>query len=219
MIAGITSGASVFIPPAGPDLNTLSLLHFDGTAGSTTSVDEAGGVWTGAGNAQLDTAQARFGPSSLLLDGVGDYLTLDAPGIAVGSGDFTIEAFVRWITRSGNNFVFTFGATWGVYTFDGTLAVFDGVSANVIQAGTVVNSVWYHVALVRESGTLSLYQNGVRLAQAADSTNHSTTVLSIGAGPTGASASNANIDEFRLSDIARYSGPSFTPIAAAFPDP
>jgi hypothetical protein len=219
VIAGITSGASIFVAPAGPDVNTLALLHFDGANGSTTFVDEAGGTWTGSGNAQLNTAQAKFGSSSLLVDGVGDYITLNAPGIAVGSGDFTIEAFVRWIARSSNNFVFTFGATWGVYTFGGTLAVFDGVSANVIQAGSVANTVWYHLALVRQSGTLSLYQDGVRLGQAADSTNHTTTVLSIGAGPTGAGASNANIDEFRLSDIARYSGASFTPIAAAFPDP
>ena len=55
------------------DRTQNSLLHFDGNDASTTILDDFGNTWAVAGNAQLDTAQAKFGTSSLLLDGTGDY--------------------------------------------------------------------------------------------------------------------------------------------------
>ena len=54
--------------------SVTSLLHFDGVDASTTFTDVKGKTWTASGSAQLDTAQAKWGPSSLLL-GSGAYIS------------------------------------------------------------------------------------------------------------------------------------------------
>ncbi len=53
--------------------SVVLLSGFEGTDGSTTFLDEspAGRALTANGNAQIDTAQFKFGASSLLLDGQG----------------------------------------------------------------------------------------------------------------------------------------------------
>ncbi len=61
----------------GEDFSLVSLLaNFDGTDGATSSVDESENthVLIFSGDAQLDTAQKKFGTASLLLDGTGDYV-------------------------------------------------------------------------------------------------------------------------------------------------
>ena len=52
-----------------------ALLNFNGTDASTTMLDDFGNTWTASGDAQLDTAQQKFGSASLLLDGTGDYIS------------------------------------------------------------------------------------------------------------------------------------------------
>lgn len=192
---------------------TLSLLHFDGSDGSTTFIDEFGGTWTATADAQLDTAQQKFGASSLLVDGTGDFITMDSPSIALGLGDYTIECFVRFAALSGNNFAFLWGANFGVYVFGGNVwAIFNGVSANVVQSSpmTINTGVWYHVAAVRASLIVSLYVDGIRLGLNSEPADHSTAFLRIG------TQLNGHIDEFRVSNVALYSGASFTPPAAPF---
>ncbi len=55
----------------------------NGADGSTTFTDSATGgshTWTAYGNAQIDTAQNKFGGASGLFDGSGDYIdTPDSP--------------------------------------------------------------------------------------------------------------------------------------------
>ena len=48
---------------------TKLLLHCNGTDGSTTFTDEIGKTVTANGNAQIDTAQSKFGGASGLFDG------------------------------------------------------------------------------------------------------------------------------------------------------
>src|SRR5690606_34123168 len=70
-----------------------SLLHFNGSNGSTTFTDEKGVGWTASGDAEISTAQSKFGGSSLSLDGTGDWLDASNAGFTFGTGDFTIEAW------------------------------------------------------------------------------------------------------------------------------
>jgi hypothetical protein len=87
-----------FIVPSEPHVNdesTLLLLHADGTDASTFFEDDNGirakkGI-VAVGDAQVDTAQSQFGGASALFDGTGDYLSLESPDFAFGTGDFTIE--------------------------------------------------------------------------------------------------------------------------------
>ena len=78
------------------DSYTVALLHFNGADASTTFIDESGKTWTASGNAQIDTAQSKFGGASGLFDGTGDSITTpDHADFDVGSGDFTVDFWMR----------------------------------------------------------------------------------------------------------------------------
>ena len=217
LLPGIIASGGAGGGGGGLDPNTVSLMHFDGADGSTVFTDEAGIVWTVGGNSQLDTAQAKFGPSSYLNDGSGDYLAATDPVFAPGSaGDFTAECYFRLQVFAGNHFAFAFGAGWGVYalTFNNGFALFDGGSSNAIigfNGGTVINT-WYHVALVRASGVFNLWINGASIGTAANSTNFNAGNVVIGGHTSGPGASGVNgwLDDWRWSNVARYTAP-FTP--------
>ena len=199
--------------------SSVTLLHFNGSNASTTITDESGRTWTVAGNAQLSTAQKQFGTASLLLDGTGDWVNATADAVyAFGTNDFTIECFVRYIARSGNNFVLCFGGGWGVYTFSGQWAVFDGVSSNPILGGSVVDGQFYHIALVRQGNSLKLFIDGTLLGSATNTTNHTGTNFRIGAQLSGSGAMNGYVDEMRISTTARYTA-NFTPPTGEFAYP
>jgi hypothetical protein len=90
---------------ADPFFASVVLLAVNDNAadGTTTFIDQSASAktLTTVGNAQYDTAQAAPGmTSSGLFDGTGDALTaLDSDDWSFGSGDFTVEAFVRFRTN------------------------------------------------------------------------------------------------------------------------
>lgn len=199
--------------------NVVALLHFDGADGSTAMDDVISGAasWTPSGDAQLDTADFQSSPSSLLLDGSGDWVERTDADFALGTGDFTIECFGRLDDLSGNRFFFSWGGGWGAYQFNGVdWAVFDGVSANPIAGGTP-DTAWNHVAVCRASGTMRLFIGGAEIGSAANSTDFTSTTIRIGAQPSGAGAMVGHVDEFRVTKAARYTA-AFTPPTPPFPD-
>ena len=147
-----------------------SLLHFDGTDGSQIIVDEASHTWTAVGNAQLDTAQAKFGSSSLLLDGTGDYLTGDGGSdFAFGTGAFTIDFWVR-VNVLGTTTVFYDSRPSGVEGF--YIAIYKN-TANQLRvrintltqiSGTtaLTSGQWHHIAFTRSGTNTRLFLNGVQ---------------------------------------------------------
>lgn len=93
----VTWGSCLVPPQDGYafDRTQASLLNFEGADGSTTMLDDFGNTWTVAGNAQIDTAQFKFGASSLLLDGSGDSIeTTDIQSF--GDGSWDVSVWVRW---------------------------------------------------------------------------------------------------------------------------
>src|SRR3990167_5787652 len=82
--------------------DTKLLLHMDGADASTTFTDEVGHVFTPAGNAQIDTAQSKFGGASGLFDGTGDYITTpNSADFDPGTGSFTAEMWIRPAALTG----------------------------------------------------------------------------------------------------------------------
>lgn len=81
------------------DLTTL-LLHCEGVDGATTTEDDSGFKQsvTFQGNAEIDTAQFKFGTSSILFGGVStDYIEIAIePELEPISDQFTCEAWVRF---------------------------------------------------------------------------------------------------------------------------
>ena len=71
-----TAGFSTLTPAEPYFHNNSLLLHGDGTNGSTTFKDDSinNHTITAYGNAQISTAQSKFGGSSIYFDGNGDYL-------------------------------------------------------------------------------------------------------------------------------------------------
>jgi hypothetical protein len=128
------------------------------------------------GNAQLDTAQKRFGVSSLLCDGTGDYVTFpDSADYEFADGDFTAECWVRWSAAPGAT-VECFVGKWDVsgnqrewlFYYGGNLLKFgwstDGTNGtfNSVQtpAWTPDINRWYHVAAEREGDVLRFWIDG-----------------------------------------------------------
>jgi hypothetical protein len=155
------------------DLYTKSLLHTNGTDGSTTFTDSTGThTWTAAGNAQIDTAQSRVGGASGLFDGNGDYIwSADSADWAFGSGDFTIDFWAKR-TRSGTNeWIFGQGGPslqqyWGMdwYTDNYVYCNFRKADGGMVQLKstiTISDTNWHHYAYLRNGNTLRLFIDGV----------------------------------------------------------
>jgi hypothetical protein len=182
--------------------------------------------------AQIDTAQFKFGSSSALFDGVGDYLSSpDHSDFVVGSGDFTAECWVRFsdITKTaapmGQWDASASQMSWLIlWNGSNQLSLASSVngSTNVAFNWTWApsNGVWYHVALVRSGTSVLIYVNGVALGAAqtlSGSLFNSTAPLTIGGRSDVTTNTIAGwVDEARLSvGIARYTA-GFTAPSAPF---
>ena len=233
--AFVTFSGAVAVP--GNDAATKALLHCDGADAGTTFTDSnVGGsahTWTAAGNAQIDTAQQKFGTASGLFDGTGDLVsTPDHADYTLGSSAFTVDAWVRpnadgsllyccgqaHTTLADSNSAWYFARTAGNKI---TFNVVEGTTVTTVTGtSNVIAGAWYHIAGVRTGNTLKLFINGTQEGgdvSFSGTINNSTAVLAIGA--AGAFASdlwNGWIDEFRLSvGIARWTT-TFTPPTVAY---
>lgn len=199
---------------------------------------EAGRAWTAAGNAQIDTAQSKFGGASALFDGAGDYIsTPDSADFALGSNDWTVDCWFNCVgltTAAGNicgqgDAGPTASATAFFLTRDATtnalqLRVSDGTTIGTLTGTTpftnLLNTGWHHVAAVRTGNVLKLFVDGVQEGGDVAFTGgvpNSAEVFTIGArSNAGGTIWNGWIDEFRMSvGIARWTA-SFTPPTAAY---
>ena len=215
--------------------NTVLLLHGDGTNGSTTIVDSskvAGSpnTVTAVGNAQISTAQSKFGGASIAFDGTGDYLTLSSnSAFGFSTADFTWEAWVYIAGAQGTDRAFIdvrpSAAAVGVFYISNTnkLAFFGNPVIGNTGASLAI-STWYHVALVRASGLWGCYLDGISQWTSSQAfTFPNAPSMTIGAGQAaavgaGATPFNGYIDDLRITNgVARYTA-NFTPPTAPFPD-
>jgi hypothetical protein len=231
-IARWTSNFTPEIKPYKSDTNTVLLCHFQGANNSTTMIDAAGGDESGThklvtynGDAQIVTAQNKFGGASAFFDGSGDYFTIpDSDDWFFDTGDFTIDFWVRPVI-STYIAIFGQGTNFGADAFGmastpstGYIQVYARISGSYsynleVSSSDLNQNVWTHVAIVRNSGTSMIFINGVSQTLATNTSgsipNQSVT-FDIGRGATGP-AFNGYIDEFRISKgIARWTS-NFTP--------
>jgi len=220
--------ASLWPPSAGEDpyfANVSLLLRGDGTNGSTAIIDESPSpkTITVVGNAQISTAQSKYGGSSIAFDGSGDYLAItDSSAFEFGSGDFTIElwfymlslptSFTMFGGSSGTNFYF------GVGTYSGNryLVSYNGLTElNQTSGVSITAGVWHHAAHCRSNGTARLFLNGQLVRSGSFGSITGTTGYRVGASPF---YSNywwyGYIDDLRITKgVARYTS-NFTPPGA-----
>lgn len=210
------------------DTYTKLMLHGDGADASTTITDEIGKTVTVVGNAQLDTAQKKFGSASILFDGTGDYLSLaDSEDWNFGSNDFTIKLWFRVPslpgggTRRGFMAQYNGSDYWGLNLHaDGTIQTTISTGATSQYTSTIFSiDTWYHIALVRHGSSLKFYVNGVLdWSITAVTMPNVSSALRIGNGTDGASFLgdfNGWMDEIRIDNgLARYTA-EFTPETSA----
>ena len=208
--------------------NVVALLHFDGTDGSTTFTDVIGNTWTAVNQAQLDTAQSRFGSASLLVDGTDDRATTpDSASWDFGSGDFTVECFIRPTGVTGTQtFISQWTAAqraWIIYLSGARVdyALFTGAQQVRTGSVNVTAAVWTHIALSRSGTNIRLFVGGAlseTYAIGAGSITNATSLLAIGTDSEGNTDFNGHIDEVRITKgVGRYTS-AFSPPTAAFPD-
>jgi hypothetical protein len=200
------------------------LLHMDGSNGSTTFTDSSSNARTvtASGNAQISTAQSKFGGASGLFDGSGDYLSCTLS--AFGTNNFTIETWLRMTSFANYRMLYesrtadgdTAGFVWGVNS-SGQLFVYLG--SFVLTAGTLSANTWAHIALTRANGTWRMFIDGTLLTGTySNSGNLTRTAARIGMDWATLYGANGYLDDFRITNgVARYTA-SFTPPAAPFPD-
>ena len=112
-------------------------------------------------------APSSGGSGVVSFDGSGDYLEVaSSADFLFGNNDFTIEAFIY---RPENRFMCLFDHMMGTGNFtifsysNGPIQVYNNqFLTSGVNPG---NNVWFHLAIVRISGTLHFYINGIKAAQ------------------------------------------------------
>jgi len=185
---------------------------------------------TANGNAQIDTADKKFGTGSGLFDG-NDYLSIpDDADFDFGSGDFTIECWC-YVTNTASRTIISKWTSGQLSWFLGAGAAGYGFYISSTGANSVLacpltswpsTNTWFHIAVCRDGADLRLFVDGT---QSGSTYNISTTTLFNGSGiVTIGDDANSNpgfygqIDDVRITKaVARYTA-NFTPPTAAFPD-
>ena len=201
------------------------LLPFNDADGATTFYEIAKSrTVTTVGGAVIDTAQSKFGLSSLLLDGDGDYATLaHSTDFNLSTTPFTVEFWVRFSAvatdqgffgkyQDANNYWYL---KWTQAT---TTLQFKAVAASATVADYTatwapVIDTWYHVSVDRSGTSMKIFINGTGLTLT-ETTAISTTsmpattsgTLEIGAAYNHTSDVSGWIDDFALySNLAKRS--------------
>lgn len=209
--------------------NVTLLLHCDGTDGSTSFPDNSDSAHTvtATGDAQIDTAEFKFGTGSALFDGNTDGLTVpNSSDFDFDSGDFTIECWIRTSSLAANEFIInkrSGGATgWALLVTTAGAVQWQpiGQASLTSSAGLISVDTWHHVALTYSGTTTTIWVDGVSGGSGTRSALTANAVdMMLGRRNDSASGYWTGwIDEVRVTTgVARYTA-NFTPPSAAFPD-
>lgn len=205
-----TADFTVPTSPVTAITNTQLLLNFE----SSNIIDNSGinNIET-AGNAQISTAQSKFGNSSIIFDGSGDWLaTASKDLITVGNSDFTIEFWLR-LGAAGTYNIYDQRSTGTqvtpvLYTNLGQIRYYVN-AVDRITGSTLSANTWYHIALSRQSGNTRLFVDGVQVGSTyVDSNNYVAAPIYIGkslADTSNIYNLNGYIDDLRVTvGIGRY---------------
>ena len=190
--------------------DTVLMLHMNGTDTSTTFTDSDDGAKsvTAVGNAQLDTAQQKFGTASGLFDGTGDKLTVaDSADWDWGTGDFTIDFWVRYNVLTSFFLIEFTAATGDVYIFysDSGKKIEGVINGGSFTTGTnsfmPSTATWYHIAVTRSGSSVYTFVNGSQIGSTGtvtQSIQNATGLEIIDSAESGPLVLNGWIDEYRL---------------------
>jgi len=225
-ITGITTNVSLADPYAWKNVLALPLVGSDDdvsnsvNSGSTTKV-------TASTNAVASSAASNFYGGSWIFDGSGDYIAVtDNADLAFGTGDLTVELWVYPNTLVSNDCLYdgrqsTGSATTGfsiVVNSSGQVQTYTAGGYRCSSTAQLKVGKWSHIAVVRSSGTDTLFMDGIAQADT-DTTNGNYTdqKCRIGSDVNGDESWGGHISDFRLyKGVAKYTSNFVVP--ATSPD-
>lgn len=223
------------------------LLHGNGTNASTTIVDSSRTAKTPTlfGNAQISTAQSKFGGASIAYDGSGDSVLYAYSSDTWLNGDFTIELLLypnsittAFLLNQGGGTGIAFASIelllWntGKINFAASSAntSYDigSESGSTGEIGTATVSTWNHVAVTRSGNVYRGFVNGVQgYTQTLALTPYNTSTRGFAVGGnfqttwgsgTPINSPNGYMEEVRITKgFARYTA-NFTPPTFELPN-
>jgi len=168
---------------------------------------------------------------SVEFDGTGDYCsTGSSSDFTMGTGDFTVECFITKADSSHRGIWQISSTSGGLQSGSYTQTLALGYQVNRWQLyaggsqvdgsqpptnGAVIADQWYHLAVVRNSGTTKLYVDGVEEISTSDTYNYTGTYMAFGGYYNTSYLHYGNISNLRvIKGTALYTS-NFTPSTSA----
>jgi len=225
VINGTALYTADFTPPTAP-LTAITNTQLLTCTNKNDIWDAAGGIGLSkSGNVTggANSGTLKFGKTAIYFDGTDDHLEITDMGI---SGDLTFEfwfyqnvaqsAAYRWLFGTD---IYDASNPIGIYTYNTNVQVWLVGSGSAEITGSFTAQTWHHVAVVRNSGTWTLYIDGTSQGTSTSygSTDFADTVdWWIGERPNGLYDFNGYMQDIRITNgLARYTG-NFTPPTAEF---
>jgi hypothetical protein len=218
----LSSFYSKSAPVVDPYFSTVvSLMHFN-----SDSTDVKGNVWSPVGSAVVSAA-GKFGGSTLLTAGQ-SFTTPSATPFNFTTFDFTIEGWINMSSASVDAWQVilmravpeTWNPGWSLF-YQGTsnkIGLWVNNAIQILSNTIVTRNTWVHVAVVRYSGIWLMFVGGVLQTQTYTNAASVDTANLIRIGGDSVNYSFVgNLDDIRVSKLARYTIP-FTPPTSAFPN-
>ena len=218
---------SSFTSPTAPLSSTGAELHIKGTDASIIDKSQGANLKL-IGTTTGSTGQVRTGDwantKTMYFDGNSDYITIPNNELyGFGTGDWTIETWLYCTKTGGFNAIFdtrvgtgTQSGNFGIGMYNtGRVQLFSG-GIFYYPTNTLSFNTWQHLAVVKNSGTTTMYFNGTAASTTySDSRNYgSSQPVQIGKDDTASNYFGGYMQDFRISKgKARYTA-NFTPPSA-----
>lgn len=221
--------------------NVSLLLHMDGTNGSQNFTDSSLNNFTitANGDAQISTAEKKFGSASAYFNGA-DYINSNTDtAFNLGDGsNYTVELWIYVNSFEGQadaprvicfeNNSDSYGLLIDPGSSNGNLVWnhFGTGAEDIIAPSAITLNTWTHIALVKNGSKVSLYINGVETGFRSDTyampnPENGNVQITLGGSIVNYEYQEfyGYIDELRITKgVARYTS-NFTPQTAPFPNP
>jgi hypothetical protein len=220
-----------YSPVGGFDSYTKFLCSFDGTNGQKSAEDKSDGahIISFVGDAELSTAESKFGATSLFVGTPPSWNCVTVPNhddFKYTTESFTFDGWFRFLSSPNDNMMFLSCAGGGggfQWYMSYTSMQFYAVGVGVVFAtegfSPTLNQ-WYHIALVRSGTSVRFFINGIQLGDTLTIAN--TIIVGTGSlfighdGNLSGRVFPGYIDEFRISKgVARWTS-NFTPPTSAY---
>ena len=211
-----TDGVTVLATGTIDSIDSDGKFYIPGNlTGLETAAERGGKSTTAYADAQLSTTQKKFGQTSLLLDGTGDYVGITSQDdFGFGTDELEISFWIYHTNPGTVQTIVDFRAGSAVdlapmlYIDASNQLFYYTNSGNQITGATISANTWTHVALTKSGTSTKLFVNGTQSgATYTDNHNYGTAKpLVIGSIFDGsADYFNGYIDELRVSKgVARY---------------